>query len=133
MWPNLLATSTCWPQLTFPIAGPLSALRQSFQGHERLRIGGVPAHPRAFPPCGERLARRLGRPAADLPSFGAERGVLDHLASFTHVIEKPVRRVPAGATEAQSPFQQRLPGRLIAVVLELVQEVAGPVLARRVL
>src|SRR5829696_2532685 len=74
VWPDFLAASTCWAQLAFPIAGPLSTLGQSFQGHEGLRIVGVPPHPRAFEPRGERLARRLGRPATDLPSFDAEPG-----------------------------------------------------------
>src|SRR3954453_5450487 len=114
--------------MTSPVRVPLAALRQGFQGHEGLGVVGIPAHPRAFQPCRQRLAGRLGRTAPNLPTLRLELRVLDHLASFTDVVHQPIRRRTA-VPQSETPFEQLLPGRLVARVLEDVEYPAGPFLA----
>lgn len=119
--------------MTSPVQLPLAAWRQSFQSHNGLGVVVIPTHPRTLQPRRQRLARRLRRATAYLPSLGLELRISNHRTTRTDVVQQPIRRSTLTATQTRPPRYQLLPARFLALVLERVQSRPRPLLAAFVL
>ena len=65
------------------------ALIEGFQGHHGQGAIGIPAS--AFDPFGGRAALGFERGAANLPTVGSKREVMNQMAAFGHVMQQAVQ------------------------------------------
>ena len=113
-----------------PALVPQAAVVQGSQGHHGFGVVGIPAAAAAFHPVGGGLALRFSGAAADLPGFGPELRIANHLAALGHVLHQAVGRRSLGGTAKRAPQgSHAIPGCVVSIVFERVHQLGYPVLA----